>query len=390
MVKIVKEPLVAKCRKCGKDYHYRAWGVSTGKDPVTGKRTQRTITGCTKGAVEAEIRRIGVQVDEGTYSTPWNGTVPELIDSYLAWKAGSWELNTQASYKHALESAREFFRYYKSRAVTREDVQRFREHELARGRRRGGVPGTGLSARSVNLTLGQLQAAYSLAGKDRKVAVNPVLFVDRVPGDSRDHGTWTEEEVRRFLATAASDRLAAAWLLSMLGLRRAEVLGLRWTDISRDARTLTIRRTWVLVESKPVEKGPKSKRSARTLPMLDVLAAALDKLEAVQFGELEAAGPAYANSGFVVLDELGQPFGIERYSDEFHRIAKEAGLPRIRLHDTRATMNSILEKLGVPETIRAAWFGHTIAVNRGSYLGAPELDELRPAGTVMSRVLTGE
>ena len=79
--------------------------------------------------------------------------------------------------------------------------------------------------------------------------------------------------------------------------------------------------------------------------------------------------------GDVRVDD-GAPLHPERISDEFGRLAALAKLPKIRLHDTRATMNTILEQAGVAETLRAAWFGHTIAVNRNSYLGAPRPGEL--------------
>ena len=64
-VKITKEEL-----KDG-SVRWRARGVSTGRDPVTGSRTQRTISGATKGEVEREVRKIGVAVDRGTYTKPW-------------------------------------------------------------------------------------------------------------------------------------------------------------------------------------------------------------------------------------------------------------------------------------------------------------------------------
>ncbi len=78
----------------------------------------------------------------------------------------------------------------------------------------------------------------------------------------------------------------------------------------------------------------------------------------------------------MAADELGRPLHPERISDEFSRLAALATLPKIRLHDTRATMNTILEQAGVAETLRACWLGHTIQVNRNSYLGAPGPEEL--------------
>jgi hypothetical protein len=87
---------------------------------------------------------------------------------------------------------------------------------------------------------------------------------------------------------------------------------------------------------------------------------------------MDAAGAAYENSNYVCADELGQPSGIEWYSDEFHRVA--GPLPRIRLHDTRASVNGYLERLGVSDSIRSMWLGHTVQVNRSAYLRAQPAD----------------
>jgi integrase len=371
MVKIEKEVL-----KDG-SVRWRARGVSVGKDPRTGKRAQRTVTRRTRKELEAELAKLGVATSNGMYRAPWHGTLPELIDSYLASGAVEWEANTRLSYRLALLSAREWFAHRKARDVVREDIEAFRDHLFTAGRRRGGNTGSGLSARSVNRTLQQLEAAYALAEKDGKTATNPVRWVKRVKAASSEHGTWSEDQVRRFVTAAAADRLYACWLLSLLGLRRGEVLGLKWSDISFTDGTVTIRRSRVLVEGRVIEKGPKSRRDHRVLRLFEPVTSALEALYSAQLAEQAAAGAAYAadvDSGYVCADELGAPVHPEHYSDEFHRIA--GALPRIRLHDTRATVNSYLERLGVPETLRAAWLGHTIQVNRSAYLGAPQPEEL--------------
>jgi integrase len=356
---------------------WRARGVSVGKDPRTGRRRQRTISGQTKKAVQAELNKLGVAVDTGTYRAPFHGLVPEVIASYLASGAIGWEANTRLSYAGALAPAAEWFAHRKARDVTREDVERYRDHLLTSGRKRGGTPGTGLSARSVNLSLGQLQAAYDLAERDGKVAANPCRWVKRVKAGESDRDTWTEEQVRRFLAAAAGDRLAACWLLSLLGLRRAEVLGLRWSGVSFTDDTLTVSGTRVLVDGKVIEKCPKSKRGHRTLPLFPAVTAALESLYKTQLAERAAAGAACAgdvDGGYVCADELGRPVHPERYSDEFGRLCALAGLPKCRLHDCRHSVNSLLEKLGVPDSVRARWFGHTVAVNTGTYTHASAAD----------------
>jgi len=104
---------------------------------------------------------------------------------------------------------------------------------------------------------------------------------------------------------------------------------------------------------------------------------ALEAPYKAQLDEKEAAGAAWAagvDGNYVCCPELGAPLHPDRYSDEFQRIAGE--LPKIRLHDTRDSVNDYLERLDVPETLRAAWLGHTVAVNRGAYLSAPRPEEL--------------
>ena len=161
--------------------------------------------------------------------------------------------------------------------------------------------------------------------------------------------------------------------------------GLRWEDVDLDRRTVRIGRARVLVDGRPIVKAPKSERGYRTLPLDDVLAAALEALQARQMEDMDAAGPAYVNSGYVVADELGAAPSPEWFSDEFHLLAAAADVPRIRLHDGRHTVNSLLAAAGVPDHIRAAWCGHTVAVNVATYTHArPE--DLAGAGAALSRI----
>jgi len=66
-------------------------------------------------------------------------------------------------------------------------------------------------------------------------------------------------------------------------------------------------------------------------------------------------------------------------TDEFHRLAAVAGCPHIRLHDGRHTTNSLMAAAGIPDHIRAAWCGHTVAVNVATYTHA------RPEDLAMAR-----
>ena len=365
-IKIAKEILAD-----GKSVRWRARGVNTGGGPDC-KRHQVTITGKTKKEVELEVARITGKVADRTYTPKWDGTVAEVLDDYLKSAAFEKEANTRLSYEKALLPVREQLGNRKVRSITRDDVEQSRNWMLAEGRRRGGKRGTGLGPRSVQLTMGRLSAAFEQACRDNRLAANPCRWVPVPSQPEREDTTWSEDQLHVFLAVAAADRLAAAWLLSALGLRRGEVLGLRWSDISLDKGTLTIARTRVLVNGKVIQKGPKSPRSWRVLPLFEPVTSTLVALQTRQQEEMDAAGRAYANSGYIAADELGAPLHPEHYSDGFARLCRQAGLPKIRLHDTRGTMNGILEQAGVADSFRAAWLGHTIAVNRKNYTPKPK------------------
>ena len=159
--------------------------------------------------------------------------------------------------------------------------------------------------------------------------------------------------------------------------RRGEVCGLRWADVSLTEGTLSIKNTRVTVGGEIIEKGPKSRRGYRVLPLFQPVSGALESLYKAQLAERDAAGAAYAgdvDDGYVCCDELGQPVNPQTYSDAFARLCHAAGLPKIRLHDCRHSANSLLEKLGVPDSVRASWFGHTIQVNRSTYTHASAAD----------------
>lgn len=201
------------------------------------------------------------------------------------------------------------------------------------GRRRGGKPGTGLGPRSVRLTLGRLTAAFEMAVLEGLLPRNVTKLVKPPKYAPAPRSTWSAEEVRKFLDKAKTDRLHAGWRLSPYGLRRGEVLGLRWqkdidfgsfaepcrahtkpwcvdcygTGSTYKPATIRVQQARVLVEGTTQVVPPKSRNGFRTLPLDVTAASALHHLKVAQNAERLAAGKAYTNSGYVVVGELGEP-----------------------------------------------------------------------------------
>lgn len=360
--------------------------IDVGKKP-DGKRDQRTYTYSTRKAAAEERVKILADKARGTFVAPTKLTLAEHLDG---WLAGHREVKptTLANYVHALKPVREQLGNLPLQQVTKTDVDNLVNGMLAGGRRVN-TPGRPLSPRTVVLTLTVLGMAVDDAVRQGLLVRNVARLVKRPRQQPREMATWTAQEAAAFLAAVAGDRLSAGWQLSLYGLRRGEVLGLRWCDVDLVEGTLTVRRTRTLVDGKVVEGEPKTERGKRTLPLDVGLVDALTALQLRQREEAEAAGAAYGSCpdcgrAHVVVDELGDPVHPETYSDRFEVLVRRAKLPAIRLHDARHTCGTLMHLRGVPTAVISAWLGHaSAAFTIKTYVHSQD-EALRAAGETLT------
>jgi integrase len=146
-------------------------------------------------------------------------------------------------------------------------LDRFYADMLAGGRRGGG----GLSPKTVRYLHTTLHKALGDAVRKNLIVRNPAEAADppklRQAG-SRDLRTWSPEELRMFLLGVADHPLSAAWVLAATtGMRRGEILGLRWADIDFGSRRLAVRQTLLSVGYKLTFGTPKTARGRRTIAL---------------------------------------------------------------------------------------------------------------------------
>lgn len=143
----------------------------------------------------------------------------------------------------------------------------------------------------------------------------------------------------------------------MTGMRRGEVLGLRWRDLDLDRARLSVRQTLVAVGYEVVRSTPKS-HNAR---VIDLDAATVEQLRAHQVrqkAERAEWGADYNDQDLVVAKESGEPIHPHTFSQAFERLVEKAGLRAIRLHDLRHTHASLALKAGVPVKVISERLGH--------------------------------
>ena len=235
----------------------------------------------------------------------------------------------------------------------------------------------GLSAAGVSTALARrvhatLSSALTTAVDEGLIGHNPAARMRLPRADRYQAGVWSAGQAARFLAHTRSDDLAALWRLGLVcGLRRGELLGLRWRDIDFAAGTLTVRSTRVAVGAQVVEGPPKTARSRRVLPVDRLTEHALYTRRKTQAAL--AAEQGRLPSGYVFTDAHGAPLSPGWVSRRFADLVAAAGLPTIRLHDLRHTSATL--GLAAGESLKqvSQRLGHSsIVVTADTYLSPPD------------------
>jgi integrase len=258
---------------------------------------------------------------------------------------------------------------------------------------------SGLSPQTVVHMRTVLNTALRQAIGDRLISWNPVSSVKRPKVQRRTHTVFTPEQARAFLVAAEEKRLGPAFAIGLsLGLRRGEVLGLRWRDIDLDASTLRVAQTIQRVRAKVAGTAgvlvsePKTEQSRRTLVLPAMLVPLLKRHRARQAQERLTAGADWndALGGLLFTTPRGRPIDPHDVQAEFKAMLAAANLPNMRLHDLRHAAATFLIAQGLPLRLVLEVLGHsTIALTANTY-GHIERGMMAEAALQMDALLTDE
>jgi len=174
----------------------------------------------------------------------------------------------------------------------------------------------------------------------------------------REMQVWDADQLAKFLTHVSGHDLEAAFhLAAMTGMRRGEVLGLRWQDIDLGARRPAVRHTFVSVAYEIRDSTPKT-HQARVVDLDPVTIDHLRHHQTRQEAQGEKWGPGYLESDLVFRREDGSPVHPDSFTQAFDAAVRRSGLPRIRLHDLRHTHATIALRAGVPVKVISERLGH--------------------------------
>lgn len=269
------------------------------------------------------------------------------------------KLTTYASYE--MMATRIIIPYFetlniKLKELTTEDIQEFYSTQLER-----------VSANTVIHYHAVIHRALKYAVKIKTIQSNPAVNVERPRKEKFIGSFYDKKEINTLFDIIQGHPLEVAIkLAAFYGLRREEIIGLKWTAIDFENNTLTIQHTVTEcnLDGKHIEVASdtaKTDSSLRTMPLVtnfrEMLLAKKEKQEHYR----KLCGRSYCKEylDYIFVNEMGERWKPRYLSDGFKRILEQNGLRRIRFHDLRHTCASLLLANNVPMKKIQEWLGHS-------------------------------
>ncbi|GGR27479.1 tyrosine-type recombinase/integrase [Deinococcus ruber] len=337
-----------------------AWrGLASYKDPGSGKQCRRSVTRKTRSAAEKALKELIATLPKAApvsrkrhqpTALPTTGhedSVLAYLNRWLAHKRRELRPTTYRAYVNELRHLIPELGHLPLTALTAMQIQQAITDRLDR---------QASTVKCLSTALRTLRMALRQAVLWGVLPANPASLVRAPRIQPTEMTMWTQEETRRFLEHAHTHRLAPLFTLALSsGMRRGELLALSWGDVHLERAEVTVTHTyirdltgaWILGE-------PKTRAGYRSIPLADDMVALLRKHrheEESWFGRRTDEHPVFTQS----TGERADPSNLARL---FHRLVREANVPRIRFHDLRHTSASLLIRQGVPAKVVSDRLGH--------------------------------
>ena len=326
---------------------------TAGRDPETGKAIYKNVLGKTQAEATAKLKQAieeakGLDTAKvgrytvGQWMEVWfehyakvkvrpssHQTYRGYIDNHIKPNIGKipleklTSLELQKLYKKLLEKGR---------------VDRLESRNQAKG----------LSPKTVRNIHQIISSAMKLAQEQKLIASSPAEGCALPRLEHREMQTLPVEQLQSFLREARDSSVFELYYLELAtGLRRGELLGLKWEDIDLERGDLRVRRQIARINGEVVEAPLKTKNAYRTLPLAeDTVSILLEQKEKV------------GGSPWVFPSPTGGPISPDSVLHMLHRVLKRAGLPRARFHDLRHTFATLALQNGVDIKTVSGMLGH--------------------------------
>lgn len=317
--------------------------IETGVDPLTGKRKQTTRRGfATKKEAENAAKELSTQLENGLNIVDNKMTLNQFLPKWLDMAAKRKVRETTFdNYQRAVNvRILPILGRVGLTELNGPVCQKFFNHLVDEG----------LSERYIEYIYTVLNGALEKAIDWDLLLKNPLRKVDIPRGRRRKYVVWTKEELIRFLQFSKIENVhysALFFVCGYTGLRRGEMLALKWQDVNFEKGTLHVQRNLIYREGN-FSYGPlKTESSNRVIKLDDETLRILSQHKKRQSELKLLYGPRYSQEDLIFCREDGQAIYPRTMTTIFNRVIKKAEVPKIRFHDLRHTHATLLLEAGV-------------------------------------------
>lgn len=339
------------------------------RDAFTGKRNRvyKTVKG-TKKEATAIMRKMMVDMDNGMAIRKSDKKVSDWLDEWLELYLPNIEETTRVGYKTKIKN------YIKPalgniyvQSLRTQHVQKMINDMIARG----------LSPKNIRDTYNNINAAMKKAQVLRMIPYNPCEGVVLPKLKKYKAEVYDVNMMHHILDISKdTDMYLPLLLCTTAGLRRGELLALRWEDIDFHKKLLKIRRNMVRGEDDYIIKAPKSEAGIRDICVGDEVITYLNKEKIRYMTDMMSYGKGFQDLGFVIRQEDGSPIRPDSMSRKWRRFLEANSLPPIRFHDLRHSNATALIQAGVNPRVVQQRLGHSdVQITLNTYTHVlPEMD----------------
>ncbi|GMW05075.1 MAG: site-specific integrase [Dehalococcoides mccartyi] len=324
------------------------------KDPVTGKRKQQWITVIgTKKNAEKKLSELLSQIDTGSFIKPGKTTIREYLirwlDDYVKVNLSprSFERYSGIIIKHLIP---DFGRL----TLTQLKPEHLQRHYTTKLRE-------GLSARTVRYHHAIIHSSLQTAVKWGLVARNVADAVEPPRIQRTEMQIWNEEEINIFLENLKDSPYYVLFYTALFtGMRRSELLALRWQDIDLILGQIHVNRSLHhLKDGTYIFSQPKSAKSSRTIALTPSTIITLREYQQKQKLERAMFNFPFSDESLIFSDIEGKPFRPNTITRAWTTQANKCELSPIRFHDARHTHASLMLKQGIHPKVVQERLGHS-------------------------------